>query len=43
MENDLLTMVKEVNATEVREDEILSDNVYFYSLETNKITPLNYI
>lgn len=43
VEKDLVAMVKEVNATEVREDEILSDNVYFYSTATNKITPLNYI
>lgn len=43
VEKDLVEMVKEVNATEVREDEILSDNVYFYSTATNTITPLNYI
>ena len=31
-------MVKEVNATQVAEDEILSDNVYVYDDETKQIT-----
>ncbi len=35
---DLINMVCEVNATEVPDADILSDNVYKYSLETNEFT-----
>lgn len=34
----LTEMVKEVNLTQVAEDEVLSDRVYFYSRENNAIT-----
>ena len=42
MGTDLVQMVREINATEVREDEILSNNIYFYSRKNNKIIPLNF-
>lgn len=35
---DLVVIVRLVNKTEVSEEEILSDNVYYYSKETNEIT-----
>lgn len=31
----LIQMVKEVNATEVSPDEVLSDNVYMYHADTD--------
>lgn len=34
----LSEMVKEVNLTQVAEDEVLSDRVYFYSCENNAVT-----
>ena len=35
--SDLVKMVKEVNATEVRPEDRLSDNIYEYDIETGKI------
>ena len=37
---DVKTMVKEVNSTELRPEEILSDNVYLYDSSCNKLTLL---
>lgn len=39
--NCMLDMVKEVNATQVSYDEVLSDNIYLYKSELGKITLLN--
>lgn len=36
-EKELVTMVREVNATQVEEDEILSDNVYRYNRATDRV------
>jgi hypothetical protein len=38
--DQLLNMVKEVNNTQVPVHEVLSDNVYFFNRETEKIYPL---
>lgn len=35
--NSLMSMVQEVNRTQVASDEVLSDRVYYYSQEKNKI------
>lgn len=34
----LRQMVKEINATNVSQEDFLSDNIYYYSKETKKIT-----
>ena len=36
----LYDMVREVNAQNVPEEELLSDNVYYFSLKSGKITIL---
>lgn len=36
--NDLRAMVCEVNSTQLREDEILSNNVYYYDVAINQVT-----
>ena len=38
--NDLLTMVQEVNSTQVATDEFLADNVYLYTRKDDAILPL---
>ena len=35
--DELTSMVKEVNSTQLSKEEILSDHVYFYSRETGQI------
>lgn len=34
---DLAAMVREINVTQVADEEVLSDNVYFFSRESNKV------
>ncbi|MCI7169603.1 DUF5688 family protein [bacterium] len=36
--DELTSMVKEVNSTQLSKEEILSDHVYFYSRETGQIS-----
>ena len=36
--DELSSMVREINSTQVSREEILSDHVYFYSRHTHKIT-----
>ena len=36
--DELLIMVKEVNAHEVKPDEVLTDNVYHYDIQTKEVT-----
>lgn len=35
--SELVSMVREVNATQVADDEVLSDNVYFYNRVTDRV------
>ncbi len=37
----LKNMLMEVNSTEVKLDEILSDNLYYYSYESSRLSVLN--
>ena len=38
--DELLEMVKEVNTTQVSDEEVLSDNVYYYDREKNEVKAL---
>jgi len=40
---ELLSMVKEINETQVDEEEVLSDNIYYYDRAENKVTLLSKI
>lgn len=40
--SDLILMVREVNATQVAAEEVLSDNIYLYSRESKSVTLLKY-
>lgn len=37
-EKELREMVTDINRTQVAEDEVLADSVYYYSRASNKIT-----
>lgn len=37
-ERELVSMVRDINRTQVRSTEILSDNIYLYSPDSGKLT-----